>query len=330
MPMWIGGARMIGAGFHCHLVQYMRTIVYKIPVLKVGESKPAGCIILEEPEFRASVVVDPFAYLRDEGISDQFEFEDNFQAVLSEACPSPTPDSEAPLYVVIQFKEDLNAFAAVDGQCRRICFDGVERFVLVECGEPYTPNPNERKRTINAVLTAVRGEFGVTDGMEPCFNTRCYRTDDGQCVHPWRAEFSEPTVQLTRPIEATEVADRATAAGALVAQIEKSIQTSYSGAQTGRGPDFSVCLEELIEALQLDETKDHKYWRLWYLQLYDRLEKFGKQCRPEFQLGNPKSIDFKDEDNHRKLIAHHGVNRIDGRLLRSIQTKAIDIIKRKT
>ena len=274
--------------------------------------------------------LEPPTYLRDEGISDQFEFEDNFQAVLSEACPSPAPDSEAPLYVVIQFKEDLNAFAAVDGQCRRICVDGVERFVLVECGEPYTPNPNERKRTINAVLTAVRGEFGVADGMEPCFNTRCYRTDDGQCVHPWRAEFSEPTIRLTRPIEATEVADRATAAAALVTQIEKSIQTSHSGAQPGREPRFGVCLEELIEAMQLDETKDHAYWRLWYLQLHDRLEEFGKQCRPKVQLGNPKSIDFKDEDNHRKLIAHRGVDRIDGSLLRSIQTKAIDIIKRKT
>ena len=113
---------------------------------------------------------------------------------------------------------------------------------------------------------------------------------------------ANPRSQLTRPIEATEVADRATAAGALVAQIEKSIQTSYSGAQTGRGPDFSVCLEELIEAMQLDETKDHAYWRLWYLQLYDRLEKFGEQCRPKFQLGNPKSIDFKDEDNHLNMI----------------------------
>ena len=328
MPMWIGGARMIGADLHCHLVEYMRTIVYKIPVLKVGESKPAACIILEEPEFRASVVVDPFAYLRDEGISDQFEFEDNFQAVLNEACPSPAPNSEAPLYVVIQFKEEMNAFAAVDGQCRRICADGVERFVLVECGEPYTPNPNERKRTINSVLTAMRGEFGVTDGMKPCFNTRCYRADDGQCVHPWRAEFSEPTVELTRPIEATEVADRATAAAALVTQIEKSMQASHSEAQPGREPRFGVSLEELIEALQLDETKDHAYWRLWYLQLYDRLVKFGKQCQPRLQLGNQE--DLKVEEAHRNLIAHRGADRIDGSLLRSIQTKVIGIIKRKT
>ena len=328
MPMWIGGARMIGADFHCHLVQYMRTIVYQIPVLKVGESKPAACIILEEPEFRASAVVDPFAHLRDEGISDQFEFEDNIQLALDQACPQPGRDSEVPLYLVIQFKENLNSFAALDGQCRRICVDGVERFVLVECGEPYTPNPNERKRTINAVLTAVRGEFGVTDGMEPCFNTRCYRTDDGQCVHPWRAEFSEPTVQLTRPIEATEVADRATAAAALVTQIEKSMQASHSGAQPSREPRFGVCLEELIEAMQLDETKDHAYWRLWYLQLYNRLEKFGKQCQPRLQLGNQEGLN--DENDHRNLIAHRGVDRIDGSLLRSIQTKAIDIIKRKT
>jgi hypothetical protein len=322
----IGGARLIGADFHCRLVEYMRTTVYRIPSLMVKE--PTTCVILDEPGFRASVVVDPFFYLRDKSISDQFEFEDNFQAALSEACPSPEPDSEAPLFLVIQFREDLNPFAAEDGQCRKVCTDGVEQFLLIECGEPYVPNPNERRRTINAVLTAVRGEFGITDGMEPCFNTRCYRTDDGQCVHPWRAEFSEPTVQLTRPIEATEVADRATAAAALVTQIEKSMQASHSEAQPSREPRFGVCLEELIEAMQLDETKDHAYWRLWYLQLYDRLEKFGEQCRPRLQLGNQEGLN--DENDHRNLIAHRGVDRIDGSLLRSIQTKAIDIIKRKT
>ena len=328
MPLMIGGARLIGDDFHCHLVEYMRTIIYKIPGLKVGGLNSTTSIIFEDPEFRASVVVDPFAYLREESVSDQFEFEDNFQEALSDACPSPAQGSEAAPYLVIQFKEDLNPFAAVDGQCRRVCFDGVEGFLLVECGEPYMPNPNERRRTVDAVLTAVRGEFGVTDGMEPCFNTRCYRASDGRCVLPLRFDISEPTVQVTRPISTKELADWADAAAALVVQIERSTQVSNSGAQARHGPDFAVCLEELIEALQLDETKDHAYWRLWYLQLSDRLKKFGDQCRPRLQLGNQEGL--QDEYNHRNLIAHRGADRIDGRLLRSIQTKAIGIIKRKT
>ena len=328
MPITVWFARMIGADFPCHLVEHMRTTVYKIPVLKVKEPKPAACIIFDEPGFRASVVVDPFTYLRDESISGQFEFQDNFKAELSEACPSPVPDSEAPLYVVLQFKEDLDAFPAVDGQCRKIYVAGVERLLLFECGQPYTPNPNERNRTINAVLTAIRGEFAVTGGMEPCFNRRCYRTDDGQCVLLSRENPREPTVQLTRSIDATQVTNRATAAAALVTQIEKSMQASHGGAQMGRGSNFGVCLEELIEALQLDETEEHKYWRLWYLQLFDRLETFGKQCQPALQLGNQEGL--KDEYCHRNLIAHRGVDRIDGQMLRSIQLKAIDIIRRKT
>ena len=328
MPIFIEGARLIGADFHCHLVEYMRTIIYRIPSLKVKAPWPAACTILHEQGFRASVVVDPFAYLRGESVSDQFEFEDNFQTVLSEKCPSPTPDSEPPLYLVVQFKEDLNPFDAVDGQCRRIPGDGAEAFILVECGEPYTPNPNERRRTINAVLTAVRGEFGITDGIKPCFNTRCYRADSGQCVFPIRFEFSEPTVQVTSPIKATEVTERASAAASLVTQIENSFQTSNGGTQVPRGPDFTLCLGELLEALQLDETRDHAYWRLWYLQLFDRLEKFGKQCRPHLQVGNQDGLE--DEKYHRNLIAHRGVDKIDGTLLCSVQTKAIRIINRKT
>lgn len=143
MPFMIGGARLIGTDFHCSLVEYMRTIIYRIPRFKVSGPRPAPCVIFRDPGFKASVVVDPLAYLRDERISNQFEFEDNFQTALREKCPSPAPDSEMPLYLVIQFKEDMNPFAALDGQCRQISFDGVDRFVLVECGEPYTPKPNE-------------------------------------------------------------------------------------------------------------------------------------------------------------------------------------------
>ena len=62
------------------------------------------------------------------------------------------------------------------------------------------------------------------------------------------------------------------------------------------------------------------------MQLSDRLEKFGEQCRPRLQLGNQD--DLKDEYNHRNLTAHRGVDRIDGSLLRSIQTKVIGIIRR--
>ena len=327
MPITIWAARSIGAEFRCELVQYMRTIVYKVPGLKVTGPKPAAYVMLDDPEFRASVVVDPPAYLKDEGVSDQFHFEDNFEDALSQACPSPMVDSEAALYLVIQFKEDLNSFSAMDGQCRKICVDGAERYVLVECGEPYTPSPNERKRTINAVLTAVRGEFGVTEGMEPCFNTRCYRATSGQCVHPYRVEISEPTVEVIRPIDGTEVTGKAATAAALALQIESSRQEPDNVSGLGRGSDFSACLEELIEALQLDDTRDHAYWRLWYLQLSDRIEKFGEQCRPRLQLGNEEGL--KDEYDHRNMIAHRGVDRIDGSLLRSVQTKAIGIIKRK-
>ena len=37
---------MIGADFHCHLVQYMHTIVYQIPGLKVEEPKPSAYVCI--------------------------------------------------------------------------------------------------------------------------------------------------------------------------------------------------------------------------------------------------------------------------------------------
>ena len=87
MPLFRERVRRIGTDFHCHLVEYMRTIVYQIPGLRVKGRWPANSTILQEPGFRASVVVDPLAYLRDESTSDQFEFEDNFQIDLRKKCP---------------------------------------------------------------------------------------------------------------------------------------------------------------------------------------------------------------------------------------------------
>ena len=61
MPIMIGGARLIGADFHCHLVEYIRTTVFRIPSLMVKGSNATTCVILDEPEFKATVVVDPFS-----------------------------------------------------------------------------------------------------------------------------------------------------------------------------------------------------------------------------------------------------------------------------
>ena len=63
IPITIWAARSIGADFHCHLVEYRRTIVYKVPGLKVKGREPAPCVILDDPEFKASMVVDPFPCL---------------------------------------------------------------------------------------------------------------------------------------------------------------------------------------------------------------------------------------------------------------------------
>ena len=95
-------------------------------------------------------------------------------------------------------------------------------------------------------------------------------------------------------------------------------------------PAFGKRLEELTEALQLDTSTDDSYLRLWYLKLWDRVEKFGKGCRPRLQLllsNDPNNL--RDEKNHRNDIAHRGVEKIDTKLLQSFQKKIFRIIKSK-
>ena len=58
-------------------------------------------------------------------------------------------------------------------------------------------------------------------------------------------------------------------------------------------------------------------------KLWDRAEKFGKAVKPRLQLRN----NLKVERDHRDDIAHRGVERADGKLLRSFQQRLFDIIR---
>ena len=52
MPITIWAARSIGVEFRCELVEYMRTIIYKVPGLKVKGPRPAPCIMIDAPDFQ--------------------------------------------------------------------------------------------------------------------------------------------------------------------------------------------------------------------------------------------------------------------------------------
>ena len=62
---------------------------------------------------------------------------------------------------MLQIRQELDSFAAVDGQCIQVG----DEIALVNCGESHVPPIRDSTDLINATMTAIKMEFDITDGF---------------------------------------------------------------------------------------------------------------------------------------------------------------------
>ena len=315
----------MGTPVECYLAEYMRTVVYEIHGLFVPGDTPATSRVVDSTGFSAWVTTDPAELLEKENFSDQWNFVPGFP----EAFRSKFEGTESLrlLHVVIQVKQNMDSFPATAGQCITVDHEGSEELWIVECADAPYPEPNDRKREITILLTAIRAEFETTGPLESQFDVACYRTTDALCLHPKRVAMNM-TGRAHRPVSVGEIAARAESSRDLFQKISRNIEGDITEGRSRRKPDYGQRLEELAEALILEPSTDDSYLRRWYLRLCDRVEKFGESMSREvWNKSNERAPDMKDEKKHRNAIAHRGVEKVDGQLLNSLQAKTFGIIK---
>ena len=317
-----GGAPQMGDAYPCHLDLYFRTIVYGLPHYVVQDGALPPVVLTDTGDFRAALVTDPVAYLKESDFSDQFRSYENSAARLEEKLEKLMRDDERCVFVVIQIRQNLGSFPAIGGQCQQ--FRGVPFFLNL--GDPDVPAIDDTANSINAVLTAIRLQLDVTGGFDKHLDTQIYRTDDGKFV-PWMDMHVSASAVADRLIGADDFTAKATGADILVDKINRvlSANTDNSDMNPKKRQNMADRLEELIDALQLDPTGNDAYRRLWYLKLWHHADKYGKTLKPRLQLLNEH--DLKAEKDHRNAIAHPGVERADSTLLRSFQQKLFRIIR---
>ena len=323
MGITLAGAQLLGGdAYACQLDMYFRTIVYGLPRYVVQEEELSPVILNDTSHFRAAMATDPSSYLDESDFSDQFRSDRNSADFLRAKLGPVMEGGDGRVFIVVQIRQDLHSFSAIDGQCRQVNGE----LALINCGEPHVPAIDATQDSINAVLTAVKMELDITDGLDKHLDTPIYRTDDGKFVH-WADVQMTATASVTHPIEAQELKAKANAAGVLIDKINRGIAVGAEAPVRSRQRRQNSVrrLAELIDALQLDPTTDDAYRRLWYLQLWHRAIKYGKALTPRLQLLSDH--DLRAEKDHRNNIAHRGVERADGTFLRSFQQKLFDIIR---
>lgn len=314
---------MGGTAFPCNITEYLHTIAYRVPSYKVEGGNINPFVLKETDNFKATIVTSPISYLLGDTFSDQQVVDRGFEKALKESCEEYESKSEKTVFAIVQIKEDLGSFPVVDGQCARFDHDEVERYVVFNCIDAPAPTPNDQRDNLDVVLSAVKIELEITEALEKTFDANCFKTIEGKCVH--KADFSATAhvLQLVSPITSRDLSIKSQAICDLVAKIESAIGRPGQGRSQCFGPQ----LERLVKAIQLNPTTDDALLRLWYLQLWDRVEKLGEAFRPRLQLSNRQ--DLKSEKIHRNDIAHFQVDKLDWKMFRSLQKKVYGLLKQR-
>ena len=117
----------------CRLETYYRTIVYEVPNYVLDDELGTPGILHETSDFRAALVTDPVDYLTGSDFSDQFRSDPNSADLLRDKLGNFNGNGDGKLCIVLHLRQDLGAFPAVDGQCRRLNGE----IALINCGEPH-------------------------------------------------------------------------------------------------------------------------------------------------------------------------------------------------
>ena len=266
MGVMLAFVQSLGEPFPCHLSEYMRTIVYRVPGFIVREGRLSPIVVQDACDVRATIVTDPLSYLREDDFSEQYKLDVTFPDALRNKCSKDESSPDNDIFVVVQIKEDMCSFPAVDGQCIKREHDGRDVFLIVACDDAPTPNPDQKDDFVGKVLDAVREGLGVTGEFDGVFDERCYKADDGKCLYPLSVNI-RANLTVLNPLTLDELTSRSVTVRTLASRIAEDIDESdLSG--SGQGP-------VIVPKLFLSYSWDSDAHKQWVKQFAARLRKDG-------------------------------------------------------
>lgn len=311
MAVDVSAAIPDGIPFECLLSERLRTTIYRITQFFAPAGEGFSRVVFDTVGFRAGVTTGPEEYFAQNDLTGQFVDDPTYRDWVRECCNTGTDTSVANLHVVLQVKQELNAWPATDGQCWKADLGRGEHLLFVENGAHPVPPSDDKPHWRNAVLAAVRIELDVTGGFDTIADQVSFRTTDDLWLDLLRLSVSRPEGSTATPLAAHDLCQKADAITWLTNQLRAQVE---GGASTP--------LRQLLEALQLGPLMDDAYRRLWFLQLHDRCRRFlHSQGR---KIAEEKA--FENVNNHRNEVAHEGVERIDLQLMKQLQLNAHEII----
>ena len=317
MPVNVSAAIPNGVPFECSLAECVRTTIYRVPQFFSIADEGFSGVVLDAGDFRAGVTTRPEEYFSQNHLSGQFKDDATFLPWVRKRCGNEHGTPNTNIHVMLQARQDLNAWPATDGQCWKADLGSGEQLLFVDGGEHPVPQLDDKPHWRNAVLAAVRIELDSPGSFPKVADQVSYRTTDGRWLDLIRLSASRAEGSVSAPLTADKLRERANA----IELRANSLKTQVDSGELG-----ATSLRRLLDALQLGLLTDDAYRRLWFLQLHDRCRKFIHSCGGKIK----KEATFKKVNTHRNEIAHEGVETIDLLLMIELQHSAYEVIRRNT
>ena len=323
----------------CTITHYCRTMLFEFPGCHTTAEDPVRPLVIWADEaFRAAVVSDLPAYFQHD--SSQFShyaidvsLRDGVDRVYRKELShrnAPNP----PIFLVTEQYESVPVTRFANGECFLIHEwrdgkalieggrEGKRALLAIRTVNGAWPDFSHDQHAVNSVLAAVKVEQNITHHIAELYSCSCFVSDDGRAVYPLHPtmKIGYGGVRKSSPVDTDGLREKIAGVRSICRGLRQDSVTTPQVA-------------ELIDSILLDETPDDRYFRLWYLRLWQAMvDAKRKLGQPKFEenlnaiAGEMTPVQLKE---YRHSIAHWWTGNVDFSFVTGIQQTAHEILRRK-
>ena len=314
----------------CTITGHHQTFIFELPgCYLVAEGTVGAHVIYSADGFTAAVVSDLLAYFEHGGTtSTHYALDVSLREKVARVYEQERlqqSDPQVPIFLVVEQQEqvptttlDKECFV-VDGSHLQGGKKGDQALLAIRTVDGSWPDFSPDTHAVNLVLAAVKVEQNLTCYIiEHCAKS-CFVTDEGRAVATIapRMDIVYGGLRVKSRLEEKD----------LETKVDR-IRLALKGIQ--RDATAKPQIAELMEAVLLDRSKDDKYFRLWYLRLWQALMDARKLIRvskftPGEIVAGKKTIN--ELHNYRDRIAHWWTGRLDASYADDIQRTVVKLLR---
>lgn len=223
----------------------------------------------------------------------------------------------AATYLVVEERGPISDCRMEQGECWQGPKGGRDGVVIFKTSGGEWPQFSEKVECDTVLLAAMRTMTKARHPFELHARSILYITDHGEPAHPYRMEvnISYGGARVISPIPDAAVAKWANELGDRTKRLQQAC--------------VDPAVNELLNAIRLDEAKDEEYFRLWYLRLWQALVDVGLYCkikavRDHLEALKPQQR-WQELKKHRNAIAHWETGRIDYEKVADLHGFAVEV-----